>query len=362
MTSTARSLQDRFHYEDLLVAKAIQQPVFGWGGWNRAAVYFDDRFQDDDHQVPFDGLWLGTLGGKGLVGLTLLYLTMELPVMLFLSRFPAPLWRHPVVAPAALAAVLLGIYMIDCLSNGFINIIYLTLAGGLISIMPAQFRAASAAHRSDIAAGEPVGRGRGGTAMASLVGNREIALADRYYRVGRSAKDQMRFVEARVAWQQSLDILTRLTARYPDTPDVQRRWCNCANDLAWLLLNHPDRASRDPETALAFSNQVVQRCSDCGTYWNTLGVAYFRAGDFKAAITALDQAISLNGEGTPFDHIFLAMAHARLGDPAQAQQWLAQAVTGKEQGYPGHSELGRFCDEAASILSAVPQTSSSAHG
>ena len=102
------------------------------------------------------------------------------------------------------------------------------------------------------------------------------------------------------------------------------------------------------------ASQVVKRCSDCGAYWNTLGVAYFRAGDFKAAISALDRATALGGGGTPFDHIFLAMAHAQLGNREQSRRWLAQAMIRKEQDYPGHPELGRFCDEARSIIAAVP--------
>jgi Flp pilus assembly protein TadD len=131
---------------------------------------------------------------------------------------------------------------------------------------------------------------------------------------------------------------------------LQQRWCDCANDLAWLLLNHPDAASRDPASALVLSSQVVRSCSDCAVYWNTLGVAYFRAGDFKAAVTALERAIALDGEGTPFDHVFLAMADARLGNLQRAHQWLSQALVKAEQDFRGHPELGRFCDEARSVV------------
>ena len=36
----AESLEYRFMCEDLLVEKAIQQPIFGWGGLGRSSVYF----------------------------------------------------------------------------------------------------------------------------------------------------------------------------------------------------------------------------------------------------------------------------------------------------------------------------------
>ena len=39
----AQSLEYRFKCENLLAAKALQQPVFGWGGWGRSSVYFGDR-------------------------------------------------------------------------------------------------------------------------------------------------------------------------------------------------------------------------------------------------------------------------------------------------------------------------------
>ena len=81
-------------------------------------------------------------------------------------------------------------------------------------------------------------------------------------------------------------------------------------------------------------------------YWNTLGVAYFRTGDFESAVSALDRAIALDGGGNSFDHIFLAMAHARLGNQEESRRCLAQAMFSKGKDYPNHPELARFCDEA----------------
>ena len=57
---------------------------------------------------------------------------------------------------------------------------------------------------------------------------------------GGALKSAGRFAEAQVAWHQALDILTRLTVLHPEGTELQRRWCDCANDLAWLLLSHPD--------------------------------------------------------------------------------------------------------------------------
>ena len=68
----AQSLEYRFQCEELLAARALQQPVFGWGRWDRSKVYFDPDTAWKK-PVPTDGLWIIILGTKGFVGLTLFY-------------------------------------------------------------------------------------------------------------------------------------------------------------------------------------------------------------------------------------------------------------------------------------------------
>lgn len=100
------------------------------------------------------------------------------------------------------------------------------------------------------------------------------------------------------------------------------------------------------------ARRMVETYPDAEVYWNTLGVAYYRAGDYTAAVAALDHAITLGG-GTAFDDIFLAMAHARLGNLKEARRELAQAVIRAEHDYPGHLELTGFCNEARFILTEM---------
>ena len=118
----------------MLIVEALRQPLFGWGGFGRSAVYFDGKSAEDGKRVTTDGLWIIYLGTNGLVGLALFYLAMILPAIRFIQRFPVRLWADAQLAAGSLSAVLLGLYMIDCLSNGFPNIIYVTLAGGLMGL------------------------------------------------------------------------------------------------------------------------------------------------------------------------------------------------------------------------------------
>ena len=366
----AKSLEYRFKCENLLIIKAVEQPVFGWGGWGRSAVYFDDNYRDANHVVPTDGLWIIVLGTKGYVGLILFYVALEFPVILFLWRFPATTWRIPAIAPTALSATLLGLYMIDCTLNGFVNIIYISLAGAIIGMTPAQLglsvarahganplarRGDSEASRITTGAGGGLSRVKGELSRYALPPNPEaIGAADRCRNLGRALKVNGRFAEAQTAWQQALDILTRLTALHPAASELQWRWCDCANDLAWLLLNHPDPSSREPARALTLASHLVEKCTTSSVYWNTLGVAYFRTDDFETAVTALERAITLGSGGTAFDYIFLAMAHARLGNREESRRYLVQAIFQKGKDYPSHPELARFCDEAHAMIAVEP--------
>ena len=359
----AESLEYRFKCENLLITKAVEQPVFGWGGWGRSDVYFDAN-KPWKKKVPTDGLWIIILGTKGYVGLTLIYLALTLPAALFVRRFPARQWGDPRVAAGSLAVVLLILYTIDCLLNGFPNMIYVTLAGGLVGLEPKHLRT-TGTERGGKAVGQ-IGRGKPGAAALGAIATEpgpyggRIMLADRYRRVGRSFKQEGRWNEAESAWRQALDLLTGLLEAKPGSPELQRLWCDCANDLAWLWANHPNPAERDPDAAVAMARRMVEQCPNAEVYWNTLGTAYYRAGDDDAAVAALDRAMALGG-GTAFDDVFLAMAHARLGNHEQAELRLTQAIFRTERDYPGHPELVCFCGEARSILAAGTEATSATH-
>ena len=62
-TERADSLQFRLDNEDVLLAKATQRPVFGWGGWTRSRV-FDERGR---HTTITDGYWVIIFGEGGWV-------------------------------------------------------------------------------------------------------------------------------------------------------------------------------------------------------------------------------------------------------------------------------------------------------
>ncbi len=126
----ALSLWTRMENENILVEKASERPLFGWGGWGRSRVY-DEEGKDI---TITDGLWIIVLGQNGMMGLAALTLAVLLPIFVFIRYYPAHQWEHPQVAPAMVLATLMGLYMIDNLLNAMINPIFMVVAGGLTGL------------------------------------------------------------------------------------------------------------------------------------------------------------------------------------------------------------------------------------
>jgi dipeptidyl aminopeptidase/acylaminoacyl peptidase len=122
------------------------------------------------------------------------------------------------------------------------------------------------------------------------------------------------------------------------------------NDLAWSLATNADEKERDPHRAVELAREAVKWGPKEGTFWNTLGVTQYRAGDWKAAIEALKRSMELRNGGDSFDWFFLAMAHWQLGEKERARQRFDQAVQWMEKNQPQNEELRRFRAEAEQLL------------
>jgi tetratricopeptide (TPR) repeat protein len=365
----ADSLRFRLETEELLIAKALQQPYFGWGGWGRQFIY--DQYE---HLVtPPDGLWIIAFGAHGFFGLATMTLALLLPSALFLRRFPVQWWAQPELAPVTVFAVILTMYMFDNIVNAMPNVIYIIALGGLANItangvpgraigpeqarhaadlaiagkQPAQLpRSANSSHNGEMAL----------TSAASSLTHQQ-RLGVRYRQLGRALKNEGDFAQAKSAWLFALDLLGAPRSSQRGRRAVSKEWCDCANDLAWLMVSSPDPAVRNPAHAVALASKAVEAFPENGTFWNTLGAAHYRAGEFEPAIAAINCARELNAGGTPFDHLVLAMAYARLDNHEQARHWLEEAAPGLNQGQMRNTELLRLRDEASALVPTVPEAS-----
>lgn len=82
----AQSFSFRLKHEGKLVERAMEKPVFGWGGWGRARVV-DERGRDSS---VTDGTWIIQLGKYGWVGYIALFGLIAIPIYCMKRRKTIP--------------------------------------------------------------------------------------------------------------------------------------------------------------------------------------------------------------------------------------------------------------------------------
>ncbi len=135
----------------------------------------------------------------------------------------------------------------------------------------------------------------------------------------------------------------------PDDAYARDELATHLNNQAWRLATHPEPERRDPVRAVTLAKDAVELKPEKHDYWNTLGAAHYRAGNWKEVVTPLQKSLELRGDNS-FDFFFLAMAHWQLGDKDQARKWCDQAVGWMDKNQPKDEELLRFRAEAEELM------------
>jgi tetratricopeptide (TPR) repeat protein len=173
-----------------------------------------------------------------------------------------------------------------------------------------------------------------------------LALADLLRRGGRLAEaeeHERRSRKAVARWREAVD------------RDIERRPDDAASFSvdAWWLATWPVPAMRDAARAVELARKAVAAAPKNAAFWNTLGVALYRSGDWDGAAEALGRSRDLLGKDEPRNACFLAMTHWRRGDRDEARAQFARAVAaaaGERWGTSGDDEVYRFHTEAAALL------------
>jgi hypothetical protein len=100
-----------------------------------------------------------------------------------------------------------------------------------------------------------------------------------------------------------------------------------ADAVAWTRLLVPDGLDREEAGRLVdLSRRGMEAQPESADYLETHGAALYRAGRFREAVEQLEKAVAKNGEGgSPWQQLFLAMAHHRLGEEDEARRCLERA-------------------------------------
>jgi tetratricopeptide (TPR) repeat protein len=163
------------------------------------------------------------------------------------------------------------------------------------------------------------------------------------------AMNSTRYLEAKEAY---LRIIARAesAAQEPLPPGSSVVVAEAENNLAWLLATCPATELRDPPQAVIHAQRAIELAPGQGNFWNTLGVAFYRDGQYDAANDALHRSIELRTNGDSFDWFFLALVELKQGHKTQAEEWFGKAVNWYQTSRPNDEELRRFHVEAATAL------------
>lgn len=124
----AQSLEFRFDNEDLLLARAWEKPLVGWGGWGRNLIR--DPMTGEIVTIS-DGMWVIVIGQYGWLGYLGTFGLLCLPLFLLWWRYRKT--AAPQIPPqVGVCALLLGANLVDLLPNATLVPLTWLLAGALL--------------------------------------------------------------------------------------------------------------------------------------------------------------------------------------------------------------------------------------
>jgi tetratricopeptide (TPR) repeat protein len=163
---------------------------------------------------------------------------------------------------------------------------------------------------------------------------------------GNEAWNEGKPEEARKAFGQVEHYLREHVNQHPQSAQAHA-------ELAWFLVNCPDVHFHDEaraRDALAHAQKARELASAGEDYRGLVGMASYRAGDWKTAVARLGQVVEQMPDRA---RLFLAMAHWQLGDRQNkdtARRWYAEGVAWLDANKIEQVELRSLRAEAATLL------------
>jgi len=134
----AQSLEFRFGNEEMLLERAAEKPLFGWGSWGRNLIR--DPETGDILSIP-DGRWIIMFGSHGWFGYICQMGMLAAPLLL-LARALRRNWDRPEAGLVVALALILAVTMVDMLLNDTLVPVTWMVSGALLGYAERLRRAA----------------------------------------------------------------------------------------------------------------------------------------------------------------------------------------------------------------------------
>ncbi|WP_282063783.1 hypothetical protein [Roseobacter litoralis] len=119
----ADSFMFRLRNEEILLERAFEKPLFGWGGWGRNRVFNEIG---NDISVT-DGLWVIVLGTSGWIGYLTFFGLLAAPLMML----PRVVKKHNIPPETAAIALIMAANLIYLVPNSALSPLAWLLTGAL---------------------------------------------------------------------------------------------------------------------------------------------------------------------------------------------------------------------------------------
>ncbi len=127
----SRSLEFRLMNEEALLERAMERPVFGWGGWGRSLFY--DPYNGRLASVP-DGQWVIWIGSNGIYGYLAQFLLLLAPIFAMLRALPRGKDKGggPEYVVMGTISLMLAMNLLDLIPNATLTPLTWLMAGALL--------------------------------------------------------------------------------------------------------------------------------------------------------------------------------------------------------------------------------------
>lgn len=364
----AQSLQFRFDNENMYINKAIQRPIFGWGGYNRHQVY--DKY--GNIATINDSRWIIAFSITGLFGLGSWNAFMIMPAYMLASKASARDWLLPELAPTLAITLVIALFSLDNLVNDMDNPIYSLGAGAVVSVMGVYrattrngagaitkrgglFQSSPPSPETEIEHRLQLGRLESRLDEAANDPTRWADLARGHESFARCLAARGQIADAEEVWNRAIHLWDDLAARCPSEPTVLLHASEARNDLAWMLASRSETTSEDASRAMALAQDAIRVVPESIVFRNTLAMAFHQMGAWSSVLQILGDAHG-PAAGPPLtshNNLLLALAHHHLGNPDQARAWHDRARTTMNR-RTDPPEVRQLADKVNQLLVGVP--------